>query len=361
MRRKELLINLLLLFSIVFFCLVIAEVGLRLINHNNHNSLFQYDSTLGWKFIPGANERVISYGEYDHYVKINANGLRDDNMISFKSNVFVLGDSFTSNVGVKNNEEVFTEVLERLTGNNVLNLGVNGYSTTQEYLWLKENMDKYKPSDVLLMFFLNNDLYDNIGSNQWIEGYGRPSFMLSGDKLSLTNVPVPRNAAWSFLKSNLRVVRLVDDRFRKMLLNLGFTHEDMSFASLPAEVTFANLSDERVVSGYALTCAILKDMEKYVESNDGRFYLVITPSLYLVRDDKFDTLVSKYGFNTYDRFAVNAQLKLCGVKNIIDLTPDIVAFENMHSSPYYYYPNEAHWTKEGNALVGQLLYNKIYS
>ena len=134
--------------------------------------------------------------DYAHAVRIGADGSRDCGSPDIRErNIVVVGDSFTSNLGIEDPSNVFTEVLEqRLGTHNVINLGVNGYGTAQEDLKLKQAMPQYQPDIVMLMFYVRNEFYDNVELFRWMSGYERPLFIQREDGLALTNVPVPRRA-----------------------------------------------------------------------------------------------------------------------------------------------------------------------
>ena len=134
--------------------------------------------------------------DYAHAVRIGADGSRDFGSPDIRErNIVVVGDSFTSNLGIEDPSNVFTEVLEqRLRTHNVINLGVNGYGTAQEYLKLKQAMPQYQPDIVMLMFYVRNDFYDNVELFRWMSGYERcsaPGFLDSGLKVITSTLPRP--------------------------------------------------------------------------------------------------------------------------------------------------------------------------
>src|SRR5262249_26983685 len=101
--------------------------------------------------------------------------------------VVVLGDSFTfgENVG---DEQTYAFRLERLLeGASVLNFGVHGYGTDQQYLLLKERGFAYGP-DVVILGFYEEDATRNVLA---FRDYAKPVFRFRGQDLELTNVPVP--------------------------------------------------------------------------------------------------------------------------------------------------------------------------
>jgi len=154
-----------------------------------------YDDRFGWRNVPGM--KATSFGKP---LTINSLGHRDPDEYDKApppdtTRILFLGDSFCWGFGV-GDEEVVTEVLEdnlRASGYRceVLNSGVVGWSTDQEYLYLMHCGVELSPDIVILMFCLNNDIYHNSVSR-----HGDPMFVQKPRFLNLdldvTNVPVPR-------------------------------------------------------------------------------------------------------------------------------------------------------------------------
>jgi hypothetical protein len=112
--------------------------------------------TRGWAFTPGAAETVVVEGS-EIPVAINAHGLRDvphaydPRPGSFR--IVVLGDSFMEAWGVELADSMPRRLEQGLSSKNaeVMNLGVRGYGTAQEYLSLKEEGMQYHPDLVVLL------------------------------------------------------------------------------------------------------------------------------------------------------------------------------------------------------------------
>jgi lysophospholipase L1-like esterase len=108
--------------------------------------------------------------------------------------------------------EVFTVLLEqRRPTLEVINLGVSGYGTDQEYLLLQREGGQYKP-DLLILVFCENDFVSNIRSKMFLV-YQKPLFTLDPHGLLvLRNVPVPRQTilerAGLFLTRHLYLINL---------------------------------------------------------------------------------------------------------------------------------------------------------
>jgi len=199
---KKSAINIILLFVSILVFLMIFELFLRLFMPQPLNPLLfptteretfgQYDPELGWSLKPDIESPFFS-SEYNVLVKQNQYGMRDK--VYKKENdpkkirIAVAGDSFAWGFGVENNQ-TFAKVLEEKLGKNfeVLNFGVSGYGTDQEFLQFKSRILEFKP-DILIITFFPNDIENIMNSVQY--GYNKPLFILDNGKLKLTNMPVP--------------------------------------------------------------------------------------------------------------------------------------------------------------------------
>lgn len=95
-------------------------------------------------------------------IVINSFGMRDKEIKLKKDNfrILVLGDSVTFAFEVSQDER-FTEVAEKIVNKNVrkceiLNAGVCGYNTIQEFIALKEKYLKLKPDLVIFAYSMND-------------------------------------------------------------------------------------------------------------------------------------------------------------------------------------------------------------
>ena len=173
--------------------LLLCEIALRLAGISSPH-FYTFDDTVGHRLLPGA--RGWFRGEGKAYVEISDEGLRDREHAIAKSpntlRIAVLGDSFAEALQVPL-EESFWAVMERRVDSclaprgvqaEVLNFGVSGYGTTQEFLTLRDHVWKYDPDVVLLAFLTANDVQDNSKRLQ-PPGSPRPYFVASGDSLAL--------------------------------------------------------------------------------------------------------------------------------------------------------------------------------
>ena len=120
----------------------------------------------GWALEP--NARYTTYVPEPIRVAYNSEGWRDRERpkpAGSTPRVAVLGDSFVEACSVQH-DEAFSSRLERLAAASgrpieVLNFGVGGYGTLQEYLTFTEAARQYGPRLVLLGFYLGNDVRNN--------------------------------------------------------------------------------------------------------------------------------------------------------------------------------------------------------
>lgn len=163
---------------------ILYEPGFELTGHR-----YLYDPRLGWRNIPGW--QATTFGQP---LVINSQGMRDREHPVQKPpgtrRILVVGDSYAWGYGVGNEQTFAARLEERLNSNapwEVLNSGVSGWGTDQQYLYLTEEGFRYAPDVVVLALFLVNDPRNNISSMQY--GLHKPVFLTT--RLELANVPVP--------------------------------------------------------------------------------------------------------------------------------------------------------------------------
>ena len=206
MSKQRLQIPLLVIASICF-SLLILEVVVRLffpahgkivmINEykdSERGKFARYDPLLGWDGLEGA-EADFEWVDIRHHVKHNKYGYRGAEYAlerSEKKRVMFFGDSFVWGFGVEQSE-IFTTLLEEDTGGSVevVNMGVSGFSTDQEFLLWKKKGKLWRPDEVVVAIVASHDILDNQRSVNY--GYNKPLFKFSaGGELKLSNVPVPK-------------------------------------------------------------------------------------------------------------------------------------------------------------------------
>ena len=166
--------------------------GLRLYDTSERALNYNYHSRYGWFPEKGAKQ-IYRGGTKQIKINNNSYGFRDAEPDLSKTNrIVALGDSFVWGYDVDYGER-FTEIVAaQLPSWDVVNLGVGGYGTDQEYLILEDYFDILKPKIVILVFTVDNDFIDN-STNYVYEGYYKPYFVERQGNLVLNGAsPVTR-------------------------------------------------------------------------------------------------------------------------------------------------------------------------
>ncbi len=170
-RKKQLLANVTLSLLSLGLSLFFAEVALRAILIMDSGTSFQYripHPIFGW--VLEANTSYVNrLPEADVPVSYNSGGWRDvEHNYENPDDVYrilILGDSFMEAYSVTLAESLprQLETLVSTSGSQieVINLGVGGYGTLQQYLVFQEIGRQYEPDLVLLGFTLGNDVRNN--------------------------------------------------------------------------------------------------------------------------------------------------------------------------------------------------------
>jgi hypothetical protein len=224
--------NLLLVAVSLILSVVAAELVLRVVGRNAPQ-FYLADPDVGWRPRSGVSGWIA--GETETFVSMNREGYRDLEHSPTKPpntyRIVLLGDSMTEAVEVPLDDTYWRRLALLLQGCRtdgktveVINFGVNGYGTAQEYLTLKDRAISYHPDLVLLAFFTGNDFTDNslvLGRHEY-----RPYFTLQNGRLELARRPGDQpgfawRSRWIKLRAqtidNLRIVQLVRRTSRELL------------------------------------------------------------------------------------------------------------------------------------------------
>src|ERR1700744_3252663 len=175
--------------------LAVAELLLRIADFrelrqdmSERSLAYGYDAELGWAPIPTSISTVTPARTI--HATHNSLGFRD---IEFSSDgrpvMLFIGDSFVWGVDAEAHER-FTDLLRsKLTQFTIVNAGVSGYGTDQEYLWLKRIWPNIRPAVVVLLFCTDNDRKDNSTDIRY-QRYRKPYFETRPDgSLALRGQP----------------------------------------------------------------------------------------------------------------------------------------------------------------------------
>ena len=300
--------------AIIAVTLIGCEMVLRIVNPealqvvlDEKNLTYAHDPELGWLPVPNSKTKVTVWRTIS--VWHNELGFRDAALSSTDKRdvVAFVGDSFVWGYDVEQDQR-FTELLQRqLPQIHVVNAGVSGFGTDQEYLLLKRDWDRLAPATVVLIFCTNNDRLDNSSSQRY--GYYKPYYVANADGTGeFKGIPTPLSKNFAFGPN-------IFARFARhsMLARLALTI-DYAFAHPAAKQEVADPTEALIV--------LMKD---WVESHGAKFLVGVQT---LDNPDR--------AFETF-------------------LRERRIPFAALDGADHFPVNEGSHWTPEGHVLVAQRL------
>lgn len=225
--KKRIFFKLLLVMIGTFFGLLIVEVLLRAGGYS-YPEFYTVDESRGYALSPNMKGWYRKEGE--GFIAINSDGLRDEEHAVAKPantlRIAVIGDSYAEALQVSIQETFWKIMQEKLKGCGaaagrqveVINFGVSGYGTAQEFITLREQAWKYSPDIVILAITTNNDITDNYRPFKRTE---IPYFVHQGGELALDdsfrnsrsfkfkNSYLSRTGGW--IRDHVRVIQAIQE------------------------------------------------------------------------------------------------------------------------------------------------------
>jgi hypothetical protein len=361
--------------------LLIMEAALRLFfPPNDCLEIAQPDSTIGWILRPNySGVCVDSGGQSVMEITINSLGLRDTSVKMPKPRntfrILILGDSMTFGAGVKENL-AYPRILERLFIDGgkylhieVINSGVPGYGTGQEYLLYERLAESVQPDLVILGFFVGNDLADNLCL---IPNPTRPCFSITPGA-SVLNLKLPdkevidnfrpdtqRNSPFElqtliFLRTKIENLAQSQPLVIRALNKLGIPVERNSIL---LQSWYEDLTFE---AGWRITSAILEDFAQVVNEDGATLAILVLPERPQIAQKYFGIQNELYQ-HTQEGELFNQDPKRpqrvlgeWGQENdILVIDPLSVLVKASGEQPVHL-PN-GHFNGTGNLIIGQYLY-----
>jgi len=275
-----------------------------------HEQFNQYHPLLGMDGIPNLRTRAPSGKLVTH----NSRGNRSPEVATAKPpgvrRVVLLGDSNTWGYGLADDETVGAQLAGVLAAGpgrwEVINLGVTGYGTDQEYLKLLVQGVEYAPDWVVVVYFHLNDMPDSLATLAY--GVEKPRFWLRDGRLCLGNVPPAVALGWP----NHQVSRIVEQyrpaagwhvfgvdlaetevgrfvrgrQWRPWVVDAYGKRSATTFAWLTLDPGRARILQEHlscpgpevpVTDGLSLVVALMRRMQEVTTDVGGRFLIASTP------------------------------------------------------------------------------------
>ena len=386
--------------------LTLAEVALRFIypigvgsplRHRIPNPVYGWSLEPGVSFLNQMSEATVS-------VTYNSKGWRDENHSLEKPRdtvrIVVLGDSFMEaySVNFKDSIHKQLEVLARENGVNleVINLGVGGYGTLQEYLVFLNVGRDYKPDIVLLGFFLSNDVANNsmvletMIRKDATKAISRPYLNPSADTWQITQIDyegarrrflaalAKREAAFHRKPGKLALIQAMEysiTRLEKLLTEKkgktqtaeyqyeenkdlrSFVWHGVNYCQEPKEYTEA----------WGITKRILARLNYEVENIGAKLVVFSVPGLYEVVPEKIKDISSRKvphpelicGEEAPAYTRLQGILHDLGIE-YINLLPDFRKNMRDEGIDLFRYSDE-HWNEQGHHLAAKIVYDSLSS
>lgn len=379
--------NLGLVLSGLLMGVIIGEVGLRVAGIKGYPKIGDFgesapthfhtsDPDLGWKLKPGVSGDWKEEGA--SFVQVNSEGLRDREHKKAKPpntlRVAVLGDSFTEAIHVPV-EQTFWSKLERKLGNceavkgrkkvEVINFGVQGYSTAQELVMLRKKVWDYNPDIVVVAFFTGNDIINNSPKLEY--DLYRPFFVydasgkLVPDMSFRNRAPIDRNERAvsfvdrvpSFIFNNsriLQVIKKIDLDRKKRTLAADFTALNAKNFNPPQDAAWEDAW--RVTEGMIVT------MRNEVVQKKADFLLVVLGTPMQVDRDPVKRKKFMQENNIQDLFYPDRRLEKLGNREgfrVLNLAEQFQGYAEKYQVCVHGFDNSvpcgAHWNELGHRLA----------
>jgi lysophospholipase L1-like esterase len=286
-RIRAILLRLALSIAATLVGLLVAEVLVRLLvpqliaSAGTEREFFcEFDPTLGWAPIPNITARHEQDG-FSILVRQNAFGLRAGDSIrperqSRQTRILVLGDSYVWGYGVEQ-WQIMTAPEVHRSSLELINFGVSGYGTDQEYLFYSRLGTRFDVDEVVLVFTPYNDVAENMSSQEY--DHDKPFFTVEGAKLVLHTEhirPRPLRTFVNRLRFHSRVINIFDSGLRNLrnwlkLRRIRNAEEPQGRPLNEADVT------ARDRAGVALTLQIIDALRAAVSAQGARFSVVFVP------------------------------------------------------------------------------------
>lgn len=235
--------------------------------------------------------------------------------------IYFLGDSFIFGNRVPL-EDTVTKVLERQLATRlaprvveVVNGGMPGYSTVQEYKFFEETVDHIRPNLVLLALCVGNDVWDNLlyAERNIVDGGG---------------------GSWRGGGGGLRARLTLLLKHSDLYLLIRRTYNEL-FRGSEVEVRHQERPPERIPEGLQLTEKAVLDMAAAARRRGAQFAVLLIPV-----QDRIIPLATQHELN--ERFRAFAERN--GIP-VYDLREHLPASDE---GDLYY---TVHWTPRGHTVV----------
>lgn len=379
---KRFAIPLALLLGSVALTLAAFEIVLRAIGYSAP-IWYEPDARLGWRMRPGLAAWYEQEGR--GFVRANAEGMRDrDHLLDKPAGVYriaVLGDSYAEARQVEREQAFWALLPGELAACGfqpgkkveVLNFGVSGYGTAQEYLMLETTAIRYSPDLVLLQFTNGNDVRNNSFALE-PEKY-RPFFMVGADgALRIDESFASSDGFRSRTTFTSEAVRRITDRSR--LLQLIRHVKEHSFISTAQASNGVEQGLEPMVlaaphdplweEAWRITEGLVAKTGEFARRNGARFAVVTVPYAIQVHPDPKVRAGLQAKLGVGDLFYPDQRIAGLAKKRgltAVTLAPEMQPLAEKSGAYFHGFERSGlgrgHWNAEGHRAAARIIARRL--
>ena len=285
--------------------------------------------------------------DYSVKIKTNKLGLRGPALskTSPKTEHWIaVGDSFTMSVQV-DQEDTFSGKLSTMSGAQVWNAGVDGYSTWQATLRVQQIKEHLPIKRVLLTFFTGNDFQDN---ERFLAMKRSPLPGPAGSPIPRPTIP--NSEIWlmqhSYIYAHYRIWNKVQQLGSPHDFSKGNWQDELRLFTLDGEKRRSQLRNQ--------SKRALQQLRDYTRQNNMELMVAIAPPAFVIHPERLNATFDLVDLDP-KRADVDAPQQL--VRDILtelkidycDLSPAL----RDANQPYLTF--DGHWTLEGHTVVADAI------
>ena len=332
------------------------------------SSDWERDPLLGWDQ-KGALDLISIWDSRAVRFTTNLDGLQPATATadkpSSKIRIMIFGDSTVVGRGVPEEERVHSQLQQQLQNRGVeaevLNAGVQGFSTDQTLLKMEELVPRYKP-DIILYGLCSNDLGGI--AQEIVYGWPKPRFeerpgglrVLPPPKIDLVKSYSPR----AFIQ-RIALYRLLQPYILVVRSRLGGwdTRNTIGFENVSYYLDPESLGR----ADWRLFGLLLERMKGLADKHQSSFYFYPHPALEEVWDPVISQLIEEAGVEPeiYDRHALERRLQQESETQGVHFVPLINSFlSHSEEGPFHFLPRDPHCNSAGYRLTAAALASRLF-
>jgi len=323
------------------------------------SSYYRKDERVGWLPQKNVNGKHDQPGRFTTSFRTNSRGLRDKEYPVRKpidrQRIVVLGDSHTWGWGV-NDGEIYTEILESLLDRtDVINLGVTGFNTRQEFDYLKMEGMLYGP-DLVILAFCMNDFTESFIHKAKSDSVPRepPPVQDTSIFQSAKRFLLDHSALYSFVVDRINT----EKRLINLLAGIGLKDPLGGYQALDGNLRPALKSyPAELERRWESVTSLLLEMQSFLQARNVRFIVALVPTKHSIEAKVLHHAISYTVYDSED-FDLNKPFQLLeefGARHRIEVINPMSIFQRNGSHMTLFLDRDMHFNKAGHELFGRVI------